>query len=97
MTSKFDPSRGQIFSVEDGVVVVEYYHFGEDVLYEFAEQIRFDETGQTEIARLIGRSDIRDPDSLATALKDKFVTHYAVRDFADEHGIPYEHRRDLNP
>jgi len=32
--SKHDNSRGQIFTVEDGVVVIEHYHFGEDVAYE---------------------------------------------------------------
>lgn len=92
-----DPSRGQIFTVEDGIVVVEYYHFGEDVLYEFAEQVRLDQTGQVQMAKALGLTGVIDPQVLAQVLKDKFVTYYAVRDFADGNGVGYQHSRDFSP
>lgn len=97
MSSNHDPSRGQTFTVEDGVVVVEYYHFGKDVLYEFAEQIRLDEIGQRQMASTLGFADIIDPHVLTQLLKEKFVTYYAVRDFADRNGVEYKHGRDLWP
>jgi hypothetical protein len=97
MSSDYDPSRGHTFTVKDGVIVVEYYHFGEDVAYEFAEEVRLAQTGQEQMAKLLGLTDIIDSQALAQVLKEKFVTYYAVRDFADENGVAYEHSRDLWP
>ena len=37
------------------------------------------------------------PDALAEALRDRFGSYYATRDFADENGISYEARRDMWP
>jgi hypothetical protein len=60
-------------------------------------QVRFDHIGQEQIAKLLGIEGEIEPGALALALKDKFVTHYAVRDFADENGISYDYRRDFTP
>ena len=89
--------RGQIFTVEDGVVVVEWYHFGEDVAYEFAVQIRFDQTGQAQIAAAMHLTDAPAPDTLMSILKERFGSYQAVRDFADAKGVPYEAPRDMQP
>ena len=92
-----DGSRGQIFSAEDGEVVAEFYHFGEDADYEFAVQVRFDAVGQAQLAGLLGLESAPEPEALAALLKARFVTYYAVRDFADKNGVPYTHQRDFQP
>jgi hypothetical protein len=98
MTIDNEPKeRGQIFTVEDDVVVVEYYHFGEDVAYEFAVQVRLDEDGQAKMATALGLPDPPTPDTLLKLLKDRFRTHDAVRAYADANDVPYELKRDMQP
>ena len=98
MADKQDPiTRGQIFTVEDGVVVVEWYHFGDDAAYEFAEQVRLNQAGQTQIAMALGLSSTPDPDALMKILKERFRTYFAVREFADAQGIAYEQRTEMSP
>jgi hypothetical protein len=89
--------RGQIFTVEDDAVVVEHYHFGEDVAYEFAVQVRLDQNGQALMATALDLPDTTTPDVLLNILKDRFRSHQAVRDFADAHDVPYELKRDMRP
>jgi hypothetical protein len=90
-------TRGQIFTVEDGVVVVEWYDFGEDVDYEFAVQVRLDQTGQMQIATALDLPGASDPQALMEILKERLGSYFAVREFADAKGISYELRRDLQP
>lgn len=89
--------RGQIFSVEDGNVVVEWYHFGENVAYEFAVQLWLDQSGQSQFARALGLSEGLGPDAMCDVLKKHFSSYFAVREFADANAVPYELRRDLRP
>lgn len=98
MTDENKPTmRGQIFTVEDGTVVVEHYSFGEDVAYEYAVQVRFDVSGQAAMASALQLAEPHTPEMLLKVLKDRFGSYQAVRAFADEHGIAYEHRRDFQP
>lgn len=90
-------TRGQIFTVENGMVVVEWYSFGEDVAYEFAVQVRLDQTGQTQIATALDLPDTPAPETLMHILKERFGSYFAVRKFADANGVPYELRRDMQP
>jgi len=90
-------TRGQIFTVEDGVVVVEWYSFGEDVAYEFAVQVRFDQTGQTRLAAELDLPKTPAPETLVDILEERFGSYHAVREFADNKGVPYELRRDMQP
>jgi hypothetical protein len=90
-------NKGHTFIVEDGAVVADYYHFGADVDYEFAVQIRFGPDAQERLAELLVLAQQVSPDALAEALRDRFGTYYATRDFADENGISYEARRDMWP
>ena len=90
-------NKGHTFIVEDGAVVADYYHFGADVDYEFAVQIRFGPDAQERLAELLGLGQRVSPDALAEALRDRFGTYYVTRDFADENGIGYEERRDMWP
>lgn len=91
------PNKGHTFVVEDGSVVADYYHFGPDVDYEFAEQIRFDAGSQERLAELLGLGQPVSPEAIAEALRALFGTYYATRDFADENGVSYEARRDMWP
>lgn len=90
-------NKGHTFIVEDGVVVADYYHFGADVDYEFAVQIRFGPDAQERLADLLVLAQPVSPDALAEALRDRFGSYYATRDFADENGISYEALRDMWP
>jgi len=90
-------NKGHTFIVEDGVVVADYYHFGADVDYEFAVQIRFGPDAQERLAELLVLAQPVSPDALAEALRDRFGSYYATRDFADGNGISYEARRDMWP
>lgn len=89
--------RGQIFTVEDGIVVVEWYDFGEDVAFEFAVQLRFDPVAQHTLATALGLPTSVSLSALLQTLEDTFSTYHAVRVFADKNDIPYELRRDLMP
>jgi hypothetical protein len=89
--------RGQIFTAEDGVVVVEWYHFGEDVAYEYADQLLFDQAGQGQIAAVLGIIDMPTPEALKDILKERFGSYQAVRDFADGNTIPYKVKTDMWP
>lgn len=92
-----NPNKGHTFVVDNGIVVADYYHFGEDVDYEFAVQIRFDQPAQDRMAELLELTRPVSPLALAEALRDRFGSYYATRDFADENGISYEARRDMWP
>ena len=85
------------FAVENGIVVTEYYHFGENVAYEYAMQVRLDQSGQAAIAKALGLSDTPAPEALCMILKDRFITYDAVREYADAHAVPYELVRDFQP
>ena len=89
--------RGQIFTVEDGVVVVEWYSFGEDVAYEFAKQIRLNHVGQTQMSAALGITDVPEPEVLKDILKDRFGSYWAVREFADANAVSYEAKTDMWP
>ena len=89
--------RGQIFSVEEGMVVVEWYHFGENVAYEFAVQLRLDQRGQSQFAKALGLSEGLGPDALCDVLKKHFGSYFAVREFADANAVTYELRREMRP
>ena len=89
--------RGQIFSVEGEEVVVEYYHFGEDVAYEYAVQIRLDNAGQAQMKVALDLPATRKPQELAAMLKRRFKTYDAVRDFADANGVAYQKQTDFQP
>ena len=97
MLEKTPNQRGQIFSVEDGIVVVEWYSFGDDVAYEFAKQVRFDPAGQAQFAVALGFAEAVEPSTLASILKDRFGSYWAVREFADANGIPYAVKTDMQP
>ena len=90
-------TRGQIFTVEEDVIVVEHYHFGENVAYEYAEEVRLDQIGQAQIAAALDLNDTPTPDKLLQLLKKRFGTQQAVRDFADAHAVPYELKTDFQP
>lgn len=90
-------TRGQIFTVEDGIIVVEWYCFGEDVAYEFAVQVRLNQTGQTQIATALDLPNTPAPETLMGILQERFGSYFAVRKFADIKGVSYELRRDLWP
>lgn len=89
--------RGQIFTVEGGVIVVEWYHFGEDVAYEYADQLLFDHVGQTQISAALGIVDAPEPEALKDALKGRFGSYQAVREFADANAVSYEAKTDMWP
>jgi hypothetical protein len=90
-------TRGQIFTIEDDVLVVEHYHFGENVAYEYAEQVRLDHVGQAQMAAALKLAETPAPSILLQLLKERFGTQQAVRDFADAHGVPYERKTDFQP
>ena len=77
--------------------MADYYHFGADIDYEFAVQIPFGPGAQERLAELLVLAQPVSPDALAEALRDRFGSYYATRDFADENGISYEARRDMWP
>ena len=89
--------RGQIFSVEGAEVVVEYYHFGEDVAYEYAAQLRFDNSGQAQMKVALDLPSSTTPQELSATLKSRFKTYDAVRDFADANGVAYQRQTDFQP
>ena len=89
--------RGQIFSVEGDEVVVEYYHFGEDVAYEYAAQLRFDGSGQAQMAAALDLPATTKPEELSTTLQTRFRTYDRVRDFADANGVAYRAHTDFQP
>ncbi len=98
MTDKKWTNPGShIFAVENGIVVVEYYHFGENVAYEYTVQVRLNQVGQAAMATALDLPDTPAPDKLLMVLKDRFSTYDAVRDFADAHAVPYELARDFQP
>jgi predicted secreted protein len=90
-------ARGQIFTTDGEKVLIEDYHFGDGVAYEYATQIRFDEAAQAAVVAALNLSEECDASTLAQALKDRFVTFRAARQFADEHGIPYKLKTDMQP
>lgn len=89
--------RGQIFTLEGDMLVVEHYHFGDNVAYEYAEQVRFDRSSQGQIAAAIDLPDSVEPEILLQRLKEQFGTQSAVRDFADAHAITYDLKTDFQP
>ena len=89
--------RGQIFTVEGDEVVVEYYHFGEDVAYEYAAQLRFDGWGQKQMAAALDLSATTKPVELSATLQTHFRTYDRVRDFADANGVAYRAHTDFQP
>ena len=89
--------RGHTFTVEGAEVVVEYYHFGEDVAYEYAEQLRFDAAGQAQITSVLDLPATTKPEELSAVLKNRFRTYDSVREYADAKGIAYERQTDFQP
>ena len=77
--------------------MVEWYSFGEDVAYEFAVQVRLNQTGQTQIAAALDLPKTPAPETLVRILQERFGSYFAVRKFADAKGVPYELRRDMQP
>jgi hypothetical protein len=97
MTKKSPTTRGQIFTTEGELILIEDYHFGSDVSYEYATQIRFDQAGQSALAAALDLTDTCDASTLSQMLKDRFVTFRAARQFADVHKIPYKQSTDMQP
>jgi len=60
-------------------------------------QVRLDQTGQTQIAAALDLSKTPAPESLMHLLKERFGSYFAVREFAEAKGVPYELRRDMQP
>ena len=90
-------TRGQIFTNDGELLLIEDYHFGDDVAYEYATQIRFDQVAQRAIADALDLADVSDVSTLSKTLKTRFVTFKAARQFADLHGIPYKLTKDMQP
>lgn len=90
-------TRGQIFAARDGLILIEDYHYGDDVDYEFATQMWLNEGAQKAITAALNLSNVSRPECLAKALQDHFKTFRAARQFADESKIAYELTTDLNP
>lgn len=97
MAQRGDITRGQIFAAEDGLVLIEDYHFGENVAYEYATQMWLDQAGQMMMIALLDVPDMPDPQALSQLLKDRFQTFEVARQFADDHNIPYEIKTDMQP
>lgn len=96
-SDQYNNERGQIFTVEGAEVVVEYYHFGEDVAYEYAVQLRFDDSGQTQMKVALDLPATTKPQELAAMLKSRFKTYDAVHDFADANCVAYQRQTDFQP
>lgn len=89
--------RGHSFTVEGAEVVVEYYHFGEDVAYEYAAQLRFDSSGQAQMVTALDLPSTTNPQELSAILKNHFRTYDCVRDYADANGVDYDVKTDFQP
>ena len=89
--------RGHTFTVEGAAVVVEYYHFGEDVAYEYAEQLRFDDAGQAQMSSAIDLPATTKPEELSAVLKNRFGTYDGVRAYAEPKGVAYQAQTDFQP
>ena len=89
--------RGHIFTVEGAEVVVEYYHFGEDVAYEYAEQLRFDDAGQAQMTSALDLPAKTKPEELSAVLRNRFGTYDGIRAYADAKGVAYQAQTDFQP
>ena len=89
--------RGHTFIVEGAEVVVEYYHFGEGVAYEYAEQLRFDDGGQAQMSSALDLPATTKPEELSAVLKNRFGTYDSVRAYADAEGVAYQAQTDFQP
>lgn len=97
MAQKAAITRGQIFSAEGELILIEDYHFGADVVYEYATQMWLDQDGQRMMASALDLTDTTDLEAFAQLLKNRFLTFRAARQFADNHNIPYRQTTDMQP
>ena len=90
--------RGESIKIgDDGQIVVEWYDFGDDVPYESANMLLFDEKSWRQLAGAIGCADGIDALALAEAVAERFGSYFAIRDYVDSAGLPYEREVDFNP
>jgi hypothetical protein len=81
----------------DGVLVVEWYDFGENSPYESANLIIFDQHGQRKLVLALGLPTTSEAGSLLDAIGKRFESYFDVRAFADIKKVPYEDKVDFSP
>jgi hypothetical protein len=78
-------------------LVVHWYDFGDDALYEFIKLMIFGMPAQKQLAAAIGVPGMALPDALAAQVAAKFGSFFEVEDFVQEHGIPFAIERIIDP
>jgi hypothetical protein len=93
-----DPSGGsyhRVYRAADGRLTIEWEESRDPAPYDHADTIVFDGPQESLLRVALGESDpARD---MASVIADRFETYWAVRKFADAHGITYEHHVDFSP
>jgi len=78
-------------------LVVEWYDFGDHAPYESTNLIIFDRETQVKLAELMGLDPALTPHGLSSRVAAKFRSYFDVKQFAEEHGLPFATETDFQP
>ena len=82
----------------DGSMIVEFYHFGEDVAYEYADELTFSVKAQIALATALGSSETAPKSqALLDIIAQRFTSCGEVERFAQDHNVPFNKFVDMRP
>lgn len=91
------PGAQFIYTDESGRFVVEWYDFGEDVPYEFANMLILSDSQLAAVAERLGLGIGAEQQQIATEMADRLGSYFAIRGYLDRLGLPYTHEVDFQP
>lgn len=80
-----------------GNLVGEWYCFGEDVAYEFANQLIFSKSAQAGLGGVLGKAPGTNATAIVEALGRRFSSYWEIAEFVDAKGVPHERKVDFWP
>ena len=75
--------------------MVEWLEYRDPAPYDHATMIVFSDAQEIALRASLGVADVERP--TPAALAERFKTYWAVRAYADEHGLEYTYEVDFQP